>query len=357
VHSGAGDCIAHRPTASSEYQIGYTAGCTGHDEPELDPVSSLPGSAQDLTWTAILPKDGTVPVSAVGPTFWWGGTVTDPNPQALFGQAFLEVQFYPDAIVNTCSSDGGFNVTYAPDKFSVCSPAWQVTTTGNKENAAFNAELFNGSSKKPLIMNGGDSIKIHFFVVSAAEGWNVNVTDVTTGQSGTIVLNSKYGPMLPAFSSQQIGNALGWGAVHDTPNSFVWEIGHTSDFTKPAGQFCVAGQTTCDSYDTAHWLGFTPLQIKSVTFGDGSAARQWAVVSDLGGIAEIDATCPANGTAFCTYPWYAFNSSSKAFTYGATYPGTQFEYGQSSQFAATPLCGGPFGPDTTYCDTVLQPVP
>src|SRR5258708_1680128 len=46
----------------------------------LDPVSSAPGSAQDLTWTAILPKDGTVPVSAVGPTFWWGGTVTRPEP-------------------------------------------------------------------------------------------------------------------------------------------------------------------------------------------------------------------------------------------------------------------------------------
>jgi len=102
AHSGSGDCIAHRPIAAGEYQIGYTASCTGHDEPELDPVSSQPGSAQDLTWTAILPKDGTVPVSAVGPTFWWGGTVTDPNPQALFGQAFLEVQFYPDAIVNTC---------------------------------------------------------------------------------------------------------------------------------------------------------------------------------------------------------------------------------------------------------------
>jgi hypothetical protein len=122
AQSGAGDCIAHAPTASGEYGIGYTAGCSGHDEPELDPVSALAGSAQDLTWTVVLPSDGTAPVSAVGPTFWRGGTVTDPNPQALFGQAFLEVQFYPDAIVNTCSSSGGFNVTFAPDKFSVCSP-------------------------------------------------------------------------------------------------------------------------------------------------------------------------------------------------------------------------------------------
>jgi hypothetical protein len=61
----------------------------------------------------------------------------DPNPQALFGQAFLELQFYPDAIVNNCSSAGGFNVSYAPDKFTVCSPVWQVSSKSNAESAAF----------------------------------------------------------------------------------------------------------------------------------------------------------------------------------------------------------------------------
>jgi len=171
------------------------------------------------------------------------------------------------------------------------------------------------------------------------------------------VLDSKYGPMLPAFSTQQIGNALGWGSVNDTPNSFVWEIGHTSEFTHPASQFCVAGQAICDSYDTAHWLGFSPLQIKSVTFGDGSSPTGWAAVSDLGGAGEVNATCPAYGGPFCTYPWYAFNKTDKAFTYGADYPGTQFNYGQATQFATTPLCGGPFGPDSTFCDTVLSPTP
>lgn len=352
--TGAGDCIAHRPAETTGYHI-YTGSCSGHDEPELDPVSSLPGSAQNLTWTAVLPQDGTVPVSAVGPTFWWGGTVSDPNPQALFGQAFLEVQFYPDAIVNNCSTDGGYNVTFAPDKFSVCSPVWQVTTTGNKENAAFNAELFNGSSKQPLVMNGGDTITIHFFIASAGQGWNVQITDVTTGQSGTIVLNSKYGPMLPAFSTQQIGNALGWGAVDDTPNAFVWEIGHTSNFTSPAGQTCTAGQTICDSYDTAHWLGFTPLRIESVRFADGSGPSQWATVSDLGGTAEVNATCATYGGAFCTYPWFAVNQA--AFTFGADYPGTSSDFGQAAQFATSPQCGGPSGPDSTYCDTVLSPAP
>jgi hypothetical protein len=70
-------------------------------------------------------------------------------------------------------------------------------------------------------------------VVSPTQGWNITVTDLTTGHSGTSVLNSKYGALLPLFSAQQIGDALGWGLVNDTPNSFVWEIGHTSDFTTP----------------------------------------------------------------------------------------------------------------------------
>jgi hypothetical protein len=356
-HSGAGVCIAHHPNSDAEYPIWYTAGCTGHDEPELDPVSSLAGSARDLTWTAVLPSDGAVPVSAVGPTFWWGGTVTDPNPAALFGQGFLEVQFYPDAIVHNCTSSGGFNVTYAPNKFSVCTPVWQVGAKNFAETAAFNAELFDGASSQPLVMNAGDTITIHFFVASAGDGWHVQITDQTTGHSGTVVLNSKYGPMLPAFSAQKIGNALGWGLVNDTPNSFVWEIGHTSDFSTPAGQFCLPGQVSCDSYDTAHWLGFSPLQIKSVTFANGTTATKWAAVSDFGGTAEVNQYCPSYGGPYCTYPWYAFNGTDSAFTYGADYPGTQFDYGQATQFATTAQCGGPFGADSTYCDTVLSPTP
>jgi hypothetical protein len=43
--------------------------------------------------------------------------------------------------------------------------------------------------------------------------------------------------------------------------------------------------------------------------------------------------------------------------FGADYPGTKSDYGQGFQFATAPLCGGPFGPDSTYCDTVLTPAP
>ena len=67
------------------------------------------------------------------------------------------------------------------------------------------------------------------------------------------------------------------------------------------------------------------------------------------------ATCPVYGGPYCTYPWFASNSAAHAITYGADYPGTRSDYGQGSQFATTPLCGGPFGADSTYCDTVLTP--
>jgi hypothetical protein len=80
-------------------------------------------------------------------------------------------------------------------------------------------------------------------------------------------------------------------------------------------------------------------------------------VSDFGGAAEVNQYCNAYGGPYCIYPWYAFNGTDTAFTYVADYPGTKNDYGQASQFAATPQCGGPFGPDSTYCDTVLSPVP
>ena len=46
-------CIAHHPQGF----VWYTRSCTGHDEPEIDPLSNAPGSAQDLTWTVVLPTD------------------------------------------------------------------------------------------------------------------------------------------------------------------------------------------------------------------------------------------------------------------------------------------------------------
>ncbi|HEX6761341.1 MAG TPA: hypothetical protein VF094_00935 [Gaiellaceae bacterium] len=356
--STGGGCIAHRPAYIEDvFEVAYAAGCSGHDEPELDPVSGAAGSAKDLTWTFVLPTDGIVPVSAVGPAFWFGGVV-GPDLTSFGGQDFLEVQFYPDSLVKNCNPNGAYVVSYAPNTYTVCSPVWSIHTTGQKPNfhepAAFNAMLTNGSSKKaPLVMHAGDTITIHFHVVSTHEGWHIDVADLTTGGTGTIVLDSAQGPLLPVFDTQTIGNALSWGAVYDTPNSFVWEIGHTSSFSSPAAKFCLPGNPVCDSYNADSWAGFSPIQIKSVTFGDGSSPTSWAVVSDFGGNAEVEQSCGTVGGPFCIYPWFSFGRN--GFHYGVDYPDAPEDFGQGSQFPTTTQCdSAAFGPDSLYCAHVVK---
>ena len=350
-------CYAHHPQYLSDLiEVSYAPGCVGHDEPELDPVSAAHGSARDLTWTAVLPTGGQSKVSDVGPTFWFGGTVTDPR--SLFGQAFVELQFYPDSLVAKCFQDGAFSVRFAPDTYTACSPVFKINLTGNTkrflETAAFNAMLEDSANAgNPLVMHAGDTITVHYFVTAAKDGFHITVTDLTTGHSGTIILNSPSdGPLMPPFDTQEVGNALGWGIVFDTPNSFVWEIGHASIFTGGA-QFCTPGQTFCDSYNAATWAGFSPIQIKSVTFGDGSAPTSWAVVSDQGGKAEVTKTCTVYGGPFCIYPWYTLGTS--GFHYGVNYPDNRKDFGQAGQFPQTRQCGGPFGANTTYCaNTIIK---
>jgi hypothetical protein len=208
-------------------------------------------------------------------------------------------------------------------------------------------------------MHAGDTITDHQYVTPAADGMHITIADLTTGHSGTIILNSSDGPLMPAFDTQQIGNALGWGLVHDTPNSLVWEIGHTSPYATKDSQFCLPGSATnppCYSYDVPTWLKFQPLQIKDVTFGDGSRPQNWAAVSDFGGKAEVDQNCGAAnyGNRFCTYPFFAFQGATSAYTYGGDYPGTTNDFNGVLQFAQTLGCPSPSGPNTTYCDTILQ---
>ena len=362
--AAGGGCIAHRPAyIEGVFEPHYAAGCSGHDEPELDPVSNLAGSARDITWKFVLPSDGRFPVDAVGPTFWVGGTVNDPN--SLFGQAFEELQFYPNALVSNCNPNGAFVVSNVPGDYTVCSPVWSLTTTGQKPNyhepAAFNAMLTNGATSAPLVMHSGDTVTVHYFVTSAKDGWHINVSDATTGRSGTIVLNSKSdGPLMPSFSTQKVGNSLSWGAVHGTPDSFVWEIGHTSPFTSPASAFCWPGEAGCYSFDAPAWAGQTPpIHIVSVTFANGSHPSSWGLVSDFGGKAEVldpsetGSTCTGYGGPFCIYPWFTRNGDG-SFSYGVDYPTTSKDYGQANQFAQTTQCGGPFGADSTYCDTIVH---
>ncbi|MBO0844646.1 MAG: hypothetical protein J2P22_04445 [Nocardioides sp.] len=362
VGGGQGGCVAHHPAYVEDvFEVHYSSGCSGHDEPELMPVSNAPGSAQNLTWTFELPSNGPgVDVDAVGPTFWFGGPVDDSN--SLFGQAYEELQFYPNAVVTTCGPNGGFVAKHRVGSWTVCSPTWSIHTTGQKpvfhEPAAFNAMLSEAGSSDAMVMHQGDQISVHFFVTAAKDGWHITVLDHDTGRQGTIVLDSKRdGPLMPAYSVQRIGNSLLWGAVHDAPAAFVWEIGHTSPFTSPSDAFCWPGEAGCYSYDEAAWAGQSPpIHIDSVTFRGGAAPTGWSVVSDYGGKAEVTdpsetgSTCSSYGGPFCIYPWFTRNQDG-SFSYGVDYPTTADDFGKADQFQQTTACGGPFGPHSTYCST------
>jgi hypothetical protein len=54
----------------------------------------------------------------------------------------------------------------------------------------------------------------------------------------------------------------------------------------------------------------------------------------------------------CIYPWYTLGTS--RFHYGNDFPDEVDNLGGVDQFAQTPLCDGPFGPNSTYCDTIVK---
>jgi hypothetical protein len=366
--AGTAACLAHviggLSADDSDWSDYYTAGCTGHDEPELDPVSSAAGSAQNITWRVALPADGTFPVSSVGPTFWFGGTVKDSNPKKLGGEGFLELQFYPDSFTKQCTPNGGFNVAQEPNVYTACSPVWTLQQQGQQitEPAAFNGMLTDASGKSPFVMHAHDVVDVHIWAPTSTAAYREQLTDETSHTtSSVLVLNSqKDGPLTPEFSTNQIGNALDWGGVWDTPMAFVWEIGHSDLYGDHPGQFCVPGQTFCGSFNSDNWAGFQPIRIFDATFGDGSHPQNWAVVSDTGGKAEVlgnsfvgPTDCTKYGGPYCIYPWFSWDGA--AFNYGVNYPNTVDNFGKANQFAQTAKCpeDGVF-PGATYCDHIVK---
>lgn len=369
-NAGAGtadDCLAHviggLTADDSDWSEYYTPGCTGHDEPELDPVSSAPGSARDITWRVALPEDGTFPVTSVGPTFWFGGTVKDTNPDKIGGEGFLEMQFYPNSFARGCAANGGFKVKQEPGIYTVCSPVWTLEQQNKKilEPAAFNGMLMNATATGPFVMHSRDIVDIHIWAPSMSDAYREQVTDESTGETSSVLVlvSQEDGPLTPEFDTNQIGNALDWGGVWDTPMAFVYEIGHQDIYGAQPGAFCVPGEPRCGSFNNDNWAGLQPLRIFGVTFGDGSHPDNWAAVSDTGGMAEVlgdsfvgPTDCTAYGGPFCIYPWYSWDG--EAFNYGVHYPGNDDLQGVD-QFAQTQDCpaDGVFaGP--TYCATIIK---
>ncbi len=361
VSSGAG--FASKPAYANKY-IEYPPGCRGHDEPDVAAISSAANSASNVSYSIVLPTDGTGTgarqVVDMGPTFWIGAATQDSH--SLFGQAFEELQFYPDAMLASpyCGSNGSFFTTHSPNTYTVCAPAWAVNPSTFTEYAAFNGLLKRSGMSTPLVMHGGDTVHIRFFKgTQTGTPFNISVSDVTTGQSSqTLVLTGGVdGPLAPLSGANTTANFMKWGAVAQAPLSIAWETGHPNYNTYPLAPECLPGMFNCYSYNvTAGWQHSAPLQIKSAQFNNSTVnPTSWTVVDSQGGAQQDIVWCGSinalgsNGT--CVFPWYSYNGTAHAVEFGGTYPGVTNSYNTYNQFAKTAACS------SRFCATTLSPNP
>lgn len=86
-------------------------------------------------------------MSGVGPTFWFGGTVKDTNPNKIGGQRFLGLQFYPDSFTTRYTAGGGVRVQHEANVYTACSPVWTIEEQNGQiiEPAAFNGMLMDAA--------------------------------------------------------------------------------------------------------------------------------------------------------------------------------------------------------------------
>jgi hypothetical protein len=228
----------------------YDGRYSGHDEPEVNFYSNVPGSGSSMVYKLILPAEPpTQPIQNGGgvfnfelhPAFWVGMALCDsqsfpnftnkcaassdanifenPNPNAKDyighhpGAAFLEVQFYPPGWVSGADAT---RYAAAIAIFSFSSSA--VTGLDNNAdclnkvgvepgNFAFiekdgvpvgppdplnsNAATFTPDPNKTLFMNPGDTLLVT--LRDTPEGLRVSIKDLTTGKSGFMVASAKNG--------------------------------------------------------------------------------------------------------------------------------------------------------------------
>jgi hypothetical protein len=272
--------------------------------------------------------------------------------------------------------------------WSVCDFSWGLyQSQGNfYETAAYVSVLDQTNSSQPLYLHSGDTIKVHIFP-SGDSGNDAEqvITDVTTGQQGTMIMNSNAttgagsvanpttgdGPLTLPYSTNTTDNAMPWGVVDGTPFAFSWEIGHSNIYTHGNQGECLPGQWDCYSYDTASdgWGAIKPLEIKSVTFnvnGQTVVPQSWATNDSQGGAAEDAYWCGqygGPGTNMCSFPWYTYNPRADSILIGNNYPDTpaQYQYGEApAEYATQAACKGPLTAQygfLYYCDTTLTPNP
>ncbi|MGI0131768.1 MAG: PKD domain-containing protein [Thermoplasmata archaeon] len=359
-------------------QSTYLAGCYGHDEPGINPYSSLPGSGGNVTWNVTLPTDRspTENQSDLYTAIWFGMVLTDPY--AWMDECFLELQFYPDSVWpgSTLSPNGNW---------VGAAVAWQIEASSGYENACFYQELgpdpLNGSY---LNMQQGDRVQVRMVGWTGSPyGENLTIADLTNGQATRVNLynHTLHYPLDPSYVANDVPNALHWTPGGQLSVSFAFENGHTVAPYPNNNSYggCSSGvppsrptdpAVPCPSYDGGSWANdtFTPWEIPAPVFSNGTAtatSTQFGFSQDLGGISLIDplsnGTCTGrDGSAWCTYPWWSYSCSQDAFEFGATdYANGSIDFGKYDQYAtqsvqdgvgngyypltnvARPACGGP----------------
>jgi hypothetical protein len=272
----------------------------GHDEPDLTFLSTKPGSGNDVTWTETLPMDPaadpTVDTPGSDVTHWFELSVapwfsmalcnpysypqtsckpnSDENaPRQGFpgaprhgypggGSSFLEVQFYPPGEApffdniscdNThwCASlhindfEGTLNFRHVnnncpePTNFGFIQKNGVPTGPAGPQVATI---ATNTPNDQTLLMNPGDTIKVHIFDSALSGGGHaleVHIDDLTTAESGFMQASAANGFMAtnignckgipfnyePEYSTAKKGNIVPWAALQ-TNISTQFEIGH-----------------------------------------------------------------------------------------------------------------------------------
>jgi hypothetical protein len=338
-----GVCVGKWPSGGQSY---YSAGCIGHDEPAINPFSNLPGSGGNVSW------DVALPVSA-GPhhlqadvyiAVWFGMDLYDPYGYNT--QCFLELQMYPDT-----NAQGNIQ----ENAWSAFAVAWQIQLSTGFEDPCFAAPLLeqNGS---PIQMNGGDHLYVNMTGwMGSPYGENISISDATTGARASLTLYNTTGnyPLDPAYLANNVQDSLPWSPGGDLPVAFAFESGHTvNDPENDTFGGCNAGappptplnpSTPCGSYNPRSWAQDTrvPWRFYSVTFfnsHESQVASQFGFEQDFGAMAWInglsEGTCTGkDGSAYCSYPWYSYSASERAFNFGATdYANTTQDFGQYNEY-------------------------
>jgi hypothetical protein len=355
------------PTPSGNPQGVYASGCYGHDEPNIQFYSDLPGSGGNVTWNVTLPVDrsATLNQSNLYSAIWFGMTLTDPY--AWMDQCFLELQFYPD---QTFYNPGPMFPNWTVNGAWIgAAVAWQIQASTGFENPCFYEPLYLNGHPGPAFLNmtQGDRISV------TMTGWTTNtagellqIHDLSNGQRSAVRLFNSTGnyPLNPSYRTNTFENGLEWTPGGEFPVVFAFETGHAGNPDWPANNSyggCSPGiQSTpsdpgapCPSYDPGSWANdsLAPWHIDVPTFFDarGSVgASQVGLGQDFGGIDLISSfangACNGNfGGQWCSYPWYSYSCASHSFAFGATdYANTTSDFGKYTQYA-TNLVGNALG--------------